>query len=289
MSALSSAFKTTAYYILLVVALTWSMSFIPTPRNLVEHAQQSCAIVETESGWGSAVPFQVRGADRIFFLTAKHVVEKHRDLHIRVESHCRGFKAGYFTVPTRIVMLSSGCDAAILTIPPVQWNFEGARIERDLPRVGDEVLAVGNMHGASFDNAVSQGIIAQLGVHPPEEFFPGFPWAVVDQTTAINLPGSSGGPVFSSHSGKLLGIQVGNSEGAVFLYLPSRVLLAFAHAEGWGWLFGDGKITESQLTELMSKVPALEPAPAPITLQQLLSLPIAPPQKHNGPDLKGHR
>ena len=61
-------------------------------RRAAEKAQDSVAIVETPDGWGSAVAFKVRGSDRTFFLTAKHVVENKGDLKIRVESHIRGFQ-----------------------------------------------------------------------------------------------------------------------------------------------------------------------------------------------------
>jgi len=265
-------------------------------RRAAEKAQDSVAIVETPDGWGSAVAFKVRGSDRTFFLTAKHVVENKGDLKIRVESHIRGFKSGHFEVPAQTVFISPGCDAAILTIPPVNWKFRGAKIERFLPRVGTEVYAVGNMHGANFDNTVSQGIVAQLGVRPQD--VPNFPWSLVDQTTAINLPGSSGGPVFDRATGRLLGIQVGNMQSAVFLYLPSRVLLAKSHAEGWGWLFGDAPVpSEKQLQEFMAKVPKEAPTVIPIvTLSRPSTFTLIPnepePRKYKGldPELKkGHR
>lgn len=259
-----------------------------------ERAQASVATVETPTGWGSAVAFKAEGSDRIFFLTAKHVVENRGDLEIRVESHSRGFKAGRFTVPAKVVFMSPGCDAAILTIPPVEWKFIPANLDQNSPRVGTKVLAVGNMHGANFDRSVSSGIIGQVGVHPTD--FP-FPWALVDQTTAINLPGSSGGAVFDEHSGKLLGIQVGNVEGAIFLYLPARVLLANARAEGWAWLFGEGKITEKEIGELIAKAPAPPAVESPSVLQQLLqslpgATPVPAPPARGGlnPELKkGHR
>jgi hypothetical protein len=236
------------FCIVLMIAVCFDSKSWPTEA---EQAQESVATIETPTGWGSAVAFKVKGTDRIFFLTAKHVVDKRGPFLIRVDSHSRGFKAGKFTVPAQVVFSSPGCDAAILTIPPVEWKFRGAKIEKNLPHVGDDVYAVGNMHGANFDRTVSQGIVAQQGVVPQDA--PGFPWALVDQTTAINLPGSSGGAVFSRDGGKLIGIQVGNMESAVFLYLPSRVLLAHARAEGWAWLFGEGRITEEAVGELLAK------------------------------------
>jgi S1-C subfamily serine protease len=260
-------------------------------------AQKSVAIVETSRGWGSAVAFKVRGSDRVFFLTAKHVVENKTDFQIKVLGHTRGFKAGMMSVPARLVVVSAGCDAAILTIPPVPWDFLGAQIETQLPLVGTDVLAVGNMHGPNFDGSVSQGIVAQVGVHPPE--YPTFPWDIVDQTTAVNLPGSSGGPVFRKSTGRLLGIQVGNIEGAAFFYLPSRILLAHAHAEGWDWLFGRGKVpSETELTKMADGI-IVKPEPEVLSIQQILGsgavikVPApAPPPAHKGldPALKrGHR
>lgn len=281
-----------AFMVCLVVAAGCDSGAWPAEA---EKAQESTATVETATGWGSAVAFRVPGLDRDFFLTAKHVIEGRQDIHIRVESHERGFKAGYFTVPAKVVMVSKGCDAAILTIPPVQWKFRPARIQRELPRVGQEVIAVGNMAGANFDRTVSQGIVAQLGVLPQD--IPNFPWPIVDQTTAINLPGSSGGGLFNRETGRLVGIQVGNAQGAVFLYLPSRVLLAYAHAEGWGWLFGDGRVTEKQIGEMMeSAVPPLSLPKTP-SLTPVVKIPPAAPGRSNtglpgglDPALKkGHR
>lgn len=281
-----------AYWALFVGVLVSLCVWSSLRPNLAELAQESVATVETPTGWGSAVAFQVRGSERTFFLTAKHVIENRGALKIRVESHQQGFKAGHFEVPAQVVFVSSACDAAILTIPPVQWKFRGARIELDTPRVGDEVYAVGNMHGANFDRTVSQGIVAQLGVYP--ESFPNFPWPLVDQTTAINLPGSSGGPVFSRETGKLLGIQVGNAEGAVFLYLPSRALLAHAHREGWDWLFGYGKAPSED--KLFPK-PAESPSPTNSVVAAIITSPLAPPPAVSkgvpsglNPELKrGHR
>lgn len=240
--------------IALILAAVYVFVHPPTDGEL---GQKQVAVVETATGWGSAVAFKVRGSDRVFFLTAKHVVDGRTDLKIRMESHVRGFKAGHFEVPAQVLLMSPGSDSAILTIPPVAWPFRSAEIQRELPSVGDEVYAVGNMHGANFDGSVSDGVVAQLGVFP--DAAPTFPWPIVDQTSAINLPGSSGGAVFSRRTGKLLGIQVGNYQQAVFLYLPARVLLAQSRAEGWGWLFGDGHVpSEQQIQDLLKpKLPGL--------------------------------
>jgi hypothetical protein len=77
-------------------------------------------------------------------------------------------------------------DLALLEVP---FRLAPLALQLDLPRLGQEVFAVGNPHG--LEGTLSQGIISGIRAFATDSIL---------QITAAISPGSSGGPVVNRHA-----------------------------------------------------------------------------------------
>jgi len=162
-----------------------------------------------------------------FILTAQHVVDKAKEIEIRLADSQR--------VPARVVAADSQIDVAILKI----------QTERELPtlpfgdsasiRVGDLALVFGYPFGR--ESSMNLGIISRSGRSYPDsasyEFI---------QTDAGAYPGGSGGPLLNS-KGHVIGMitmasERGNLGFATPINVIKRILPRLASGEklAWGWL-----------------------------------------------------
>lgn len=153
--------------------------------SVYEVAGASCVTVVTEAGSGSG--FVV---GRGVIATAKHVVEGATEISVCI---------GDATFHVFYIYLSEEADIAILEF---LGDYTAALTFGDLPRVGDQVFAVGSPFGlAELRGYVSAGIISGIG-RDVENF--GTDMILTD--APIN-PGNSGGPLINSR-GEVVGMAV---------------------------------------------------------------------------------
>ncbi len=233
-----------------------------------EQMQAQTVLVKTSHGSGSGVV--VHRGNRVFVWTAVHVVSDVSEVTIHQTFRHDGRKAGEQTFNGHVICrLGSttesgikGVDAALIWVDAPPDRLAGATWADSTPSVGETVYHVGNLRGDAFDNSLSQGTLAQIGVRPE---VPGWPWDLVDQCDAISLPGSSGGPVFDS-AGHIIGLLVGGPGNAVSCYVPLRVIYAAAQEANIAWaVYGRGAPPESIL-QAAKKANAVEPVPDILTL-----------------------
>ena len=162
-----------------------------------------------------------------FILTAQHVVDKAKEIEIRLADSQR--------VPARVVAADSQIDVAILKI----------QTERELPtlpfgdsasiRVGDLALVFGYPFGR--ESSMNLGIISRSGRSYPDSAS----YELI-QTDAGAYPGGSGGPLLNS-KGHVIGMitmasERGNLGFATPINVIKRILPRLASGEklAWGWL-----------------------------------------------------
>lgn len=162
-----------------------------------------------------------------FILTAQHVVDKAKEIEIRLADSQR--------VPARVVATDSQIDVAILKI----------QTERELPtlpfgdsasiRVGDLALVFGYPFGR--ESSMNLGIISRSGRSYPDSAS----YELI-QTDAGAYPGGSGGPLLNS-KGHVIGMitmasERGNLGFATPINVIKRILPRLASGEkfAWGWL-----------------------------------------------------
>ncbi len=203
-------------------------------HNRYEQAQhKTVLIVSPDGGQGTGVV--IKRGDRIFVWTAAHVVYGFDHAEARIIIRNGDHKVGSTTFGAKVIALDSLVDAALLYVDAPVDYFVPAEFDSILPPlVGTQVYHVGNFLGAKFDTSVSTGVVSQIGADPGKNWL----WAITDQFTAAISPGSSGGPVFNSENDKVVGLAVGvvsNFGDPVKVYIPVRVIEAWASTLGLGW------------------------------------------------------
>lgn len=297
----------------MITGLLLALTVASAPRgNKFERAQRKVVLVETDAGYGSAVAF--RRGEHTFLLTAKHCVDNRIGLQVNFYHRVHGIKTGISKFPARVLLISGSADLAVLEVDLPDGFVDSARVSHQLrARVGEKIIAVGNFHGPDFDGTVTEGIISQVGTKP--ERITDFPWATVDQGTAQNSQGSSGGGVFYESDGTLAGLTVGNLNDQSYAHLPIWLIRATAQREGWGWVLGDGKMPDPVQIAVMEALQAPKPVekkpevildiggllrgllplgtPDPVNPHASPVVPADPhkpaPKKHSTPPLNGHR
>ncbi len=89
------------------------------------------------------------------------------------------------------------------------------------PRIGDPVWSCGAPEG--LDQTVTSGIVSFIGRLSDTR--------LMDQNSAVSMPGSSGGPVADEH-GRVIGLVHGGHGPGITLHVPTRVIVAWAEARG---------------------------------------------------------
>jgi trypsin-like peptidase len=179
--------------LLLVFLAGAGYSFGLLIRPEPEHPAKLTALVDTPTGWGSAIPVHNTQDGLTIYLTAKHVVESAQGEPFRVgERLVLRFEA-HPTLDIAAVWVQG-------TLPTVPFSFEhvpfGARVE-----------SAGFQFGQFF--ALMDGLVSGQG------------WASLD-----SLPGCSGGPVF--YQGRLVGITIGSMRAnTAFGPIPIGALCQF--------------------------------------------------------------
>lgn len=212
--------------LILVAAIVVNFA-LPKLETQFNTAQDSTVIVKSPSGAsgsGSVIRRVNRdGSPRLFVWTAAHVVDDADTFGIESRVRNAGFERDAANFAVFVVFRAPAEDIALLALDAPDGFFRYAQFDNVEQRpIGSEVFHVGNFFGAdAFDDSVSWGRISQIGVRPDA----GWDWKSIDQADMVIIPGSSGGPLFSSESNRILGIVVGwpRMPGINF-YVPLRTI-----------------------------------------------------------------
>ena len=182
-----------------------------TVADVAEALLPSVAVVETNTGSGSAVVYRADG----YLITNNHVIAGARDVRVRLTDGR--------TRDATVVGTAASFDLAVLQIDAddlmVPEYADGD------PRVGETAIAIGAPFG--FDSTVTSGIVSALGRTLSD---PISNVSLVDlvQTDAAINPGNSGGALVNA-AGQVIGINTaivggGTNDGVGFAVPTSTVL-----------------------------------------------------------------
>jgi serine protease Do len=228
------------------LSFTWREAQPPTAdseldrlnRAFVQLANQSRpAIVQirttAQDGKGVSAPAAgSRGSGFIidpkgYVLTAHHVIDKAKDIEIRLADAQR--------LPARVVAADAQVDVAILKVQTERELPILSLADSDAIRVGDLALVFGYPFGR--ESSMNLGIVSRAGRSFPDsasfEFI---------QTDAGGYPGGSGGPLLN-RNGHVIGMitmasERGNMGFATPINVIKRIVPRLANGEkfAWGWL-----------------------------------------------------
>jgi serine protease Do len=203
--------------------------------QLADRARPAIAqirVTTQETKGKAAQPLGSRGSGFIidphgFVLTAQHVIDKAKDIEIRLADSQR--------LPAQIVAADTQIDVAVLKIKSERELPILALADSDSIRVGDLALVFGYPFGR--ESSMNLGIVSRSGRTYPDsasyEFI---------QTDAGAYPGGSGGPLLNS-KGNVIGMitmasERGNMGFATPINVIKQVLPRLANGEkfAWGWL-----------------------------------------------------
>ena len=201
-------------------------------QRLIEKLKLSNVKIESDEAIGSGVIIGRNGTDSMI-LTNRHVVDA--DFAFTSNTHMEIFNQDNETArPARIYLAPNQLDLAIILVkkdigPPADINYSLK------PDIGAEVLAIGAPLG--IPNSVTSGIISNYVTTNTSS---GFEYEVMQTDAAVN-PGNSGGGVYLSSSGKLVGI--------LSFKLVIRGIGRDQLAEGLGFAIPVGIVDEYPLRE----------------------------------------
>ena len=203
--------------------------------QLADHARPAIVQIRVTTQDTKAKPSQPlgsRGSGFIidshgYILTAQHVIDKAKDIEIRLADSQR--------LPAQIVAAEPQIDVAILKITTDRELPTLAFGDSDAIRVGDLAMVFGYPFGR--ESSMNLGIVSRSGRSYPDsasyEFI---------QTDAGAYPGGSGGPLLNT-KGNVIGMitmasERGNMGFATPINVIKRVLPRLANGEkfAWGWL-----------------------------------------------------
>lgn len=167
----------------------------PTPKAI------STVLLSDDSGHGSGVHL-----GHGFILTAAHVVEDHPEMDV---TDSDGHKQ-----TGKVLWANKTYDVALIRVPKANLAASPLNCSAAPPRVGDEVVAIGNP--LSIGTIRTWGHVSALA----DERGPFATAIMVDLTVA---PGMSGGPVFDK-AGNLVGIVNAFATSGPFGYAISYVV-----------------------------------------------------------------
>lgn len=265
--------KLLAIAVAVVLGATIFFSNTESLEKRCERAQHQVALLRDERG-GSGSGFVVirendEGQKRVFLWTAAHVVDSAPTQQTIRFFHFNGHKSGHATFPARVIVYSKKHDLALMLVDCPPDFFRNSVFANDDARLTDYVFVVGNPLGEPYDGSVHIGHVSQRGVTTTL-------WGVdLDQTTAIIVPGNSGGPVFNK-AGEVVGVVVGWARlPGIGLYVPLRQIRHWAARAGIVWaMLGDNCPSDDVLEKYIARsAQELAPPAAPPTI---LILPLGP-------------
>ena len=161
-----------------------------TRKEIIEDSQKRVVTIESGNSLGSGFLYNKQGD----LLTNAHVVDGTKQVTVRTLSK-EEFEG-------TVIGISTDTDIAVVRVPELKKLTPLPLAEEGKAEIGDEVLALGSPLG--LENTVTTGIVSGL-----DRSFDSAPYTYSNlyQISAPITHGNSGGPLISSDTGKVLGIN----------------------------------------------------------------------------------
>ncbi|XP_062926650.1 peroxisomal leader peptide-processing protease [Mobula hypostoma] len=179
----------------------------------------SVALLESNRVWGSGVLVSPR-----LIVTCRHVLNQAPSVRVKIQSGSNG----YLVLKGRVVFATkknSAYDVAVVELEEDHSLIEIPTIASDF-KMGEDVCVIGyGVFGRVCGPSVTAGILSAVVTMEDQP--------VMLQTTCAVHAGASGGPVFRTGSGELLGIVSSNarnnSRGATYPHLNFSLPITVLH------------------------------------------------------------
>ena len=180
-----------------LLLLIQNCSFYITPSNLIKNFTIARVEVKSSTGlsYGSAVPIKYTSSNTVYFLTCKHVIGKKEVNEINLTLYSNAIEYGTIN-NVKVAYSNDALDLAIIEAPKV------------LP------IVCSCMYSAGLESLQAiYSIACPLGEDPV--FSRGIITIQRDRmvSTAVVVPGCSGGGIYDANTGELVGIST-----AVYFY-----------------------------------------------------------------------
>lgn len=220
--------KTSAVFIAVIAAFTIYAGLIFSPeqaqRGHVEplKMQRQVIMLSDDDSKASGIIFKRHdrfGEPRTFVWTAAHFAKDIKgDVYGRQDIIKGRRVCGHLESRLRLIKIVPKIDIALLEVlntDAFDWSATFDLSGR-VPPLGYELSHVGSWMGNAGHQSYSEGIVS-YSVREVQDL-----WGMVPmmQSSLIAFPGSSGGPVFDRHNGKVVGMLLGMTWPAVTYFLP---------------------------------------------------------------------
>jgi serine protease Do len=190
-----------------------------------------CQSVMIDNGGGKGSGTLMVYDGDVYCWTASHVVRDSEEVTVKQSIYQVHGLAGFVHVQAKVVARSDEYDLALLKLePPVYHPDSELRFASHAPKVGGKLIHIGCLHGEPGYNSYSEGHVSYLNRPSP----PGIRATVLDQTTVMAYPGSSGGGVYNEH-GEYVGMLVAGAGPGWNLMVPVRAIRQWCKEEGIEW------------------------------------------------------
>ncbi|WP_138493355.1 S1C family serine protease [Paenibacillus pinistramenti] len=161
-----------------------------TLKEIIEDSQKRVVTIESGDGLGSGFLYNDQGD----FLTNAHVLSGFDQVTVRTVNH-EEYKG-------KVIGIGTDTDIAVVRVPELKKLDPLPVAENYKAEIGDEILALGSPLG--LENTATTGIISGLGrsfdIDP-------YTYTNLYQISAPITHGNSGGPLVSTETGEVLGIN----------------------------------------------------------------------------------
>lgn len=232
--------------------------------NVAEYLQDIAVTIKAAGHQGSGT-YKVTKDGTIWVLTCAHVVDSLRTVrtfedgkggtktvvdfadakivqYVKEDGRIVG-ESSYDAEVVRFSNFQDGEDLALLRLRTKKFKPLASAIfylDKDIPKVGVDLLHCGSLMGEFGSNSVTPGIVSQHG-----RLISG---KVYDQTTCVVYPGSSGGPVALKSDGRYVGMIVRGAVGGFNLMVPVRRIKDWATKTGVEFVLDDSKQVPTEET-----------------------------------------
>ncbi|WIV18759.1 trypsin-like peptidase domain-containing protein [Paenibacillus polygoni] len=181
-----------------------------TRKEIIEDSQKRVVTIKSGNSLGSGFLYNKQGD----ILTNAHVVDGSKQVTVRTLSQEE--------YEGTVIGISTDTDIAVVRVPDLEKLSPLSLAEEGRAEVGDEILALGSPLG--FENTVTTGIVS--GLDRSFDIAP-YTYSNLYQISAPITHGNSGGPLISSDTGKVLGINsaIADEDSTIGFSIPIPSIL----------------------------------------------------------------
>lgn len=255
--------------LLLALTLSAAEKHIPEFLTRVSVTVRATGSYGTSEGSGTLFKRKVDGKDKVYCISAAHVVEHLRTTRDEISPDGKPRKivefgnpklvrklrnpktgriVGEVIVDSKILKYSdadTGHDIVLMELLADDIETETVEVyPKDAPliRVGTRLMHCGSLRGSDGAGSITDGILSAHGrlLHGKIS---------LTQSTVVAFSGSSGGGIFLPKTGQMLGVLVRGTPTQGFnLHIPHRRLWVFVESSKCEWLFlPEMKITQKEI------------------------------------------